>query len=91
MTINSDLQKQQPGSELVTLFELEKPNGQFAYLTRGLDDDLSTLQMYDYDSPSTLRTYVALPITSDGFDIKVTGAISRPTLNVTLISTAFDI
>jgi lambda family phage minor tail protein L len=89
MTINSDLQKQQPGSELVTLFELEKPNGQFAYLTRGLDDDLSTLQMYDYDSPSTLRTYVALPITSDGFDIKVTGAISRPTLNVTLISTAF--
>ena len=33
MTLVSDFQKQSPGSELVQLFEIEKPDGSFAYFT----------------------------------------------------------
>ena len=89
MTIITDLQKQVPGSELVELYEIEKPNGTFAYLTPGQDSDGSSLQIYDYDSNSTTRTYTPIPISSDGFEIKVTGAIARPVFNVSNVGTTF--
>ena len=52
-----DLQKLDPGSELVHLFELEYVKGSFIYFHAGLDDDLTPIQFRDYDSPSTVRTY----------------------------------
>jgi len=85
-----DFQKQAPGSELVELYEIEKPNGSYAYLTRGEDSDGSSLQIYDYDSNSTLRTYSPLPITADGFDIKISGAIARPTFTVSNVTETFS-
>ena len=43
-----DLQKLDPGSELVYLFELEYVKGSFIYFHSGLDDDLSTIiKRYD--------------------------------------------
>ncbi len=90
MTLISDFQKQNPGSELVELFEIEKPDGTFAYFTRGEDSDGSSLQMYDYDSNNTLRTYAPIPITMDGFDIKQTGPASRPVFNVSVVDTTFS-
>ena len=90
MTLVSDFQKQSPGSELVELFEIEKADGSFAYFTRGEDSDGSSLQMYDYSSPSTLRTYAPIPITMDGFDIKATGAMARPVFNVAIIDNTFS-
>ena len=90
MTLVSDFQKQSPGSELVELFEIEKADGSFAYFTRGEDSDGSSLQMYDYSSPSTLRTYAPIPITMDGFDIKATGAMARPVFNVAIVDNTFS-
>ena len=90
MTLTSDFQKQSPGSELVELFEIEKPDGTFAYFTRGEDSDGSSLQLYDYSSNSTLRTYAPCPITMDGFDIKVTGAMARPVFNVAILDNTFS-
>ena len=90
MTLTSDLQKQQPGSELVELFEVEKPDGTFAYFTQGQDSDGSSLQMYDYSSNSTLRTYAPCPITMEGFDIKATGAIARPVFNIAIVDNTFS-
>lgn len=90
MTLISDFQKQSPGSELVELFEIQKPDGTFVYFTKGEDSDGSSLQMYDYNSPSTLRTYAPCPITMDGFDIKVTGAISRPVFNIAIVDNTFS-
>ena len=89
MTIITDLQKISPGSELVELYEIEKPNGSFAYLTPGQDSDGSSLQIYDYDNNSTLRTYTPIPVSSDGFETKITGAISRPVFNVSNVGSTF--
>ena len=89
MTILTDLQKQNPGSGLVELYEIEKANGTFVYLTPGQDSDGSSLQIYDYDSNSTTRTYTPHPISSDGFEIKVTGAIARPVFNVSNVGSTF--
>ena len=43
----SDFQKQAVASGLVELYEIEKPDGTFAYITRGEDSDGSSLQLYD--------------------------------------------
>lgn len=85
-----DLQKLDPGSELVHLYELEYEKGEFVYFHSGLDDDLSTLQMRDYDTPATVRTYVALPMESDGFETKNDGAIARPNVLIANVNTVFS-
>jgi lambda family phage minor tail protein L len=92
MSTNSliqDLQKQSSGSSLVELFELEKYDGSFAYITPGEDSDGSSLQLYDYADNSTLRTYAPYPVTADGFDIKITGAIARPVCTFSNVGSNF--
>lgn len=92
MSTNSliqDLQKQSPGSALVELFELEKQDGSFAYITPGEDSDGSSLQFYDYTDNTTLRTYAPYPVTADGFDIKITGAIARPVCSFSNVGSNF--
>ena len=77
-----DLQKLDPGSELVSLFELEYIKGQFIYFHPGLDDDLTTIQMRDYTTNSQINTYIALPSKFSGAEIKNDGAIARPLLSL---------
>tara|TARA_Y100001972_G_C7631503_1_gene316998 strand:+ start:45 stop:1271 length:1227 start_codon:yes stop_codon:yes gene_type:complete len=85
-----DLQKLEPGSELVHLFELEYVKGTFMYFHSGLDDDLTTIQFRDYTNPSTIRTYIALPAQFKGIDIKNDGAIARPELTIANAQTVFS-
>ena len=85
-----DLQKLDPGSELVHLFELEYVQGSFVYFHSGLDDDLTTIQMRDYANPSTIRTYIALPSQFKGVEIKNDGAIARPELTLANAQTVFS-
>ena len=85
-----DLQKLDPGSELVHLFELEYVKGTFMYFHSGVDDDLTTIQFRDYTNPSTIRTYVALPAQFKGLDIKNDGAIARPELTIANALTVFS-
>lgn len=89
MSIIQDLQTQYQTSPLVQLFELEKTIGNYVYITPGEDSDGSSLQLYDYDDNTTLRTYNPYPVTADGFDIKITGAIARPTCNFSNIGNNF--
>ena len=86
----NDFQQPAVTSNLVELYEVEKPNGSFAYITHGEDSDGSNLQMYDYDSNSTLRTYSPLSIAAGGFETKVTGAIARPSFTVSNVGTTFS-
>lgn len=83
------VQKQDPGSELVILYDLEYADGSFAYFHPGLDDD-SITEIQFRDSSGTARTYEALPISAEGFDISSDGAYSRPTLTVANISSVFS-
>ena len=88
-----DLQKLEPGSELVELFELEFVKGSFIYFHKGLDDDLSEIQFRDYNkgqSNGTIRTYVALPVQFKGLEIKNDGAIARPELTIANALTVFS-
>ena len=88
--VTKDLQKLDPGSELVCLYELEYSKGQFIYFTSGLDSDLTTVQMRDYNDNSQINTYVAIPSTIKGIEYKNDGAIARPTVTIANATTAFS-
>ena len=76
------VQKQDPGSELVELYEIQLTDGTILYFHGGLDDNLTTIQFRDKASPYTARTYAAFPIIMDGVDISADGAQNRPSLTV---------
>lgn len=82
------VQLQDPGSEHIVLYDLEYASGSFAYFFNGIDSDLTEVQFRD--STGTARTYAALPIYSDGFDISADGAASRPELSIANIELAFS-
>ena len=63
-----DLQKQDPGSAIVYLYELEYADNTFAYFHDGLDSNLSEVTMLDYSNNSQTNTYKALPIEMKGLD-----------------------
>ena len=88
--VTKDLQKLDPGSELVNLFELEYSKGQFIYFMSGLDNDLTTVQMRDYNTNSQINTYIAIPSAVKGIEYKNDGAIARPTVTIANATTAFS-
>jgi len=78
--IAKTLQKQDPGSALVVLYELEYGTSSKAYFFAGLDDDSTAVQFRE--TGGTVRTYTAIPITADGFEINSDGAHSRPEISI---------
>ena len=80
------VQKQDLGSELITLFDLEYADGSFAYFTSNYDS--GTIQFRD--SSGTAQTYISLPIAAEGFDISSDGSYSRPILTVANIQSTFS-
>ena len=91
MTITAiqDVQKQDPGSAYILLFELALSSSSSAYFHSGLEADLSTIQFRDRTSPGTIRTYSALPIEIDGVNLQSAGATARPTIRVANILSTF--
>ena len=88
--IAKDLQKLDPGSELVCLYELEYVKGSFIYFMSGLDTDLSEVQMRDYSDNSQINTYVAIPAQMQGLEYKNDGAIARPTITIANVINTFS-
>ena len=69
--IVEDVQKLDPASELIHLFEIEVSKGVFAYFSgSGVESNLASLKFRDYDSPSTIRTYSPIPIEAQNFETK---------------------
>lgn len=87
--IIQDVQKQEPGSGVVDLYELQISSSTSIYFHAGLEDDLSTVQFRDKDTPSTVRTYTALPIQMDGFKKASKGNMARPKLTIANVLTTF--
>jgi len=85
--IVKDLQKQDPGSELIELFELELDSSTTVYFHSGVEEDLSTVQFRD-DS-GTLRTYTAIPLQAQGFKNDPSGTSARPTISFANVSNTF--
>lgn len=77
-------------SGLVTLYEIEIDNaGSKAFLAPQLDSDLSAIQLYDFDNNSTLRTYTAIPIQEEQFEVKSRGPSARPVVTFSNVTTDF--
>ena len=85
-----DVQKQDPGSAYIELFELEIGTNSYAYFFSGLEADLSTIQFRDYSSPGTIRTYTALPLMIEGLNLQAAGPSARPTLTVANVLSTFS-
>jgi len=85
----SSVQLQDPGSEVVELYELTVGDS-ILYFHSGLEADLSTLQFRDRTSPYTVREYIAFPILMDGVEMGGDGSINRPTLTVANVANVFS-
>ena len=84
-----DLQKQSPSSALIQLYEIELTSSSSIYFHSGLEADLSTVQFRDKTTPSTIRTYTALPIHMVGFKKASRGALPRPKMTVANVLSTF--
>jgi len=87
--IIEDAQKQDPGSGLVHLYEIELTSSTSIYFHTGLEADLTTVQFRDKTTTSTIRTYSALPIQMQGFKRSTTGALPRPKMTIANVLTTF--
>ena len=75
------VEKQAIDSELITLFDLEYADGQFAYFSpEGKDESLTDIQFRD--TGGTARTYITIPAEADGFSVNSDGAYSRPEITI---------
>ena len=78
--IAKSLQKQDPGSALVVLYELEYATNSKAYFFAGLNDNLSAVQFRE--TGGTARSYTAIPLEATGFELSSDGASPRPELTI---------
>ena len=86
-----EVQSLEQESSFVTLYELalDEDGSSRAYFTRSVEGDLSTIQMYDYDTNTQLNTYTAIPLQAEGFEHKSTGTNSRPVITFANILSTF--
>jgi lambda family phage minor tail protein L len=90
-TLIDAVQKQDPGSGLIELFELILDNSTTLYFHSGIGADAATeVQFRDKTSPYTPRTYTAIPIEMKGIERKTDGASARPTLTVANVLATFS-
>lgn len=85
--IVKDVQKQDPGSALVELFELELDSSNTVYFHSGVEEDLSTVQFRE--EGGTIRTYAALPLQAKGFKSDPSATSARPTITFANVSDTF--
>ena len=78
--IAKNLQKQDPGSSLVVLYELEYASNSKAYFFGGFTESGSvttgkhTTSVQFRETGGTVRTYTAIPINAKGFEMNSDGA-----------------
>ena len=77
-----DLQKQNPGSSLVILYELEMPDGTTWYFHDGKSAAIGDVT---FDG----NTYESIPVEFDGVDTTTDGPASRPTLTIGNVLSVF--
>lgn len=87
MTAIEDSQKQDPGSELIVLFELEVDTNNTLYFSpMGMTENLGGAPADDNiqfrDSAGAIKTYVPFPISVQGFDISSDGSYNRPVVSI---------
>ena len=87
--IISTVQKQDPGSELVVLYELDLGKDEVARFANGTKDNAAA-SIHFRDSSNESKEYSPIPILAEGFDISSDGAYSRPTITIGNIGNSFS-
>lgn len=82
------VQLQDPGEALIQLYEIALDGGTL-FFHPGLDGALADIEFRDYTTPTTINTYVALPIELTGVETTTDGASNRPTLTVANVLSVF--
>jgi len=90
------VQKIEPGSELVDLFELTLPDASILYFHPDFDSGNTTIGEEGYiyfrekTTPYDVKSYAPFPINMDGVEFNSDGAQNRPTLTVANVTSAFS-
>jgi lambda family phage minor tail protein L len=86
-----EIQGLEQASPLVTLYEIEldSTGSSKLYYVNSLESDLTTVQLYDYDTNTQLNTYDAIPIIMEGFEHKSTGPTARPVIRLGNVTATF--
>jgi lambda family phage minor tail protein L len=87
-TLIDAVQKQDPGSALVELFELELSSSTL-YFSAAVEADITTVQFREKIAPYNVKTYAVIPIELKGIERKTDGASARPSLTVANILSTF--
>ena len=87
----NNLQKQDPNSGgLIELFEVELDDGSYAYFCADVNSNFQSVQFRDRTNPSTIRTYVALPMEFTGFEVSTEGTMNRPRITFANVLSSFE-
>ena len=91
-SIIATTQTQQIESGVVELYQLKSPktSDPILYFHAGVNEDYSTVQFRDSESPFTLRDYNALPLYLEKSKLESDGATNRPTLTVANVLSVFS-
>tara|TARA_Y100001937_G_scaffold126020_1_gene194222 strand:+ start:755 stop:1999 length:1245 start_codon:yes stop_codon:yes gene_type:complete len=84
-----DLLKQDPGSALVYLYEIEFTKGNFAYFHDGATTNLGSVTMLDYENNSQTNTYTPLPVKFEGMDKTAATKFAQPTISFANATSVF--
>ena len=85
-----EVQKLEQASSVVELFEIELNNTSSVYLTKSVDSDLGSIEMYDYDTNTQKNTYIPIPLSIEGIDITTKGVSARPVLTISNVLADFE-
>lgn len=77
-----DSQKQDPGSALIVLYELEYETGSTLYFSPSGLKETVVDEIQFRDSSGNPQTYIPFPIEVEGFDISTDGSYSRPVVTI---------
>ena len=88
--IVKDFQKQEIDSAVITLWEIQLKNNEYAHFFGGLEVDLTTLQFRDREDSSVVNTYTAVPLTAEGFEHSSDGSSGRPTITFANVLATFS-
>ena len=84
-----DLLKQEPGSAIVYLYEIEYTKGTFAYFHDGIGENLASVTMLDYTNNSQTNTYTPMPVNFEGNERTAATKMAQPTITIANATSVF--
>ena len=82
-------QKQEIDSAVIVLWELQLQGDEYVHFHAGVEEDFSTIQFRDREDSSIINSYIALPVSAEGFEVQSDGPSQRPTITFANVLSTF--